>query len=154
MSHSKSAFLHTLRIPLRPSANLFRLVIVYHCLALLVLFFMEFTIITWPFTLLVFISMFWAVYRFRHQKNPMNAVELVLDADDQWWLITDYGRRYSASVLPGGFVHPLLLMLSLHCDRKKIFIPLLADNTQPDVLRRLRVRLRFPRDRHSEPNCL
>ena len=69
-------------------------------------------------------------------------MRLILNSSDEWTLVDERGDR-PIKLLPGAFVHPRLLVLRFSDDDRKYSIILTPTMLDRDILRRLRVRLRF-----------
>ena len=76
-------------------------------------------------------------------RNAIARVEW--GADDAWTLIERRGRQISARPVERNFVAPWMTLLSFTCQTgcRRRHIILLADNSDADQVRRLRVRLRL-----------
>ncbi len=85
---------------------------------------------------------YWRVYRFN--LFPLEATAILLNSEDEWFVITNSNESLPAIERPGSFVHPLLVVLLLRCQNRNFAIILSKDNVHEELLRRLRVRLRFP----------
>ena len=72
-------------------------------------------------------------------------VRIMLNDADEWWLTTAGGDAIHATLLPAAFVHPLLIALPFQAQGRKYTVILTPDVVNTDMLRRLRVRLRFLR---------
>lgn len=103
--------------------------------------------VAWPWRvglgLLVLVSL---VYQWTLHVRPLqpNALrELTWEADGTWTLIRVSGETVTATLLPSTFVGVGLVVLNLRCTKlRTCSMVLLWDNLDPDLLRRLRVRLR------------
>jgi hypothetical protein len=70
---------------------------------------------------------------------------LLLGRHDEWSLVKANGERCGARLLAGYFVSTRLVIMRLQAPgARPLHVVLTPANTPPDVLRRLRVRLRFP----------
>ena len=85
---------------------------------------------------------YWRIFRTNH--FVLGAKAILLTSENDWFVINKENEKLMAKERPGSFVHPLMVILLLQCQQKKISIILTNDNTQRDLLRRLRVRLRYP----------
>jgi len=82
------------------------------------------------------------------QKHPDTPVQLLLTAGEEWWLTCVSGHTFQARLLPVACVHPLLTVMSFGArGRRRYSVILTPDVVDGDLLRRLRVRLRFQHDR-------
>jgi hypothetical protein len=89
------------------------------------------------------ISLMHAIWTNVLQKNPDSPVQLLLDADDEWWLTTASGQTIRVRLIATAFVHPLLTVLPFRAARGRHAVILTPDAVDTDSFRRLRVRLRF-----------
>jgi hypothetical protein len=80
-------------------------------------------------------------YRRDHGEAPLR---YELDGADRWRCVRPDGSVANLAVCGDPFVHPWLVVLRLKEGRCVHVLVLTFDNCPPDVLRRLRVRLRYP----------
>jgi toxin CptA len=77
-------------------------------------------------------------------RLPWSLREAVWKPDGSWLLTLSGGRQLDARLLPSTYVGSSLVVLAFRCGRlRPCFLPLLSDNLDPNLLRRLRVRLRL-----------
>jgi len=98
----------------------------------------------YPLAALLLISALRQSRELRRGFITANPPILMLDHADEWHLKPEVGAMLTLRLQPGSFVHPWLIVLRF-CDDHgcgRVFL-LDRDNTEADVLRRLRVRLRF-----------
>jgi toxin CptA len=75
---------------------------------------------------------------------PRAVREATWDSDGTWTLTLVSGEREEASLLPSTYVTARLLVLSFRCGQwRHRALVLTADALEPNLLRRLRVRLRL-----------
>ncbi len=75
---------------------------------------------------------------------PWAGREAIWRSDGTWTLTLVSGEQVEARLLPSTFVTPGLLVLNLRCGRwRSRALVLVSDALGPDLLRRLRVRLRL-----------
>ena len=75
---------------------------------------------------------------------PWSLREAVWWPDGAWSLIQGDGRERDGRLLGSTYVSPALVVLNFRCGRWRTpSLVLLPDNLEPDLLRRLRVRLRL-----------
>ena len=76
-------------------------------------------------------------------NSPTTRLSLELDVRSEWQLLDENGKRIPLEPRGRPFVHPLLIVLEFRTGSgsRHEFI-LLPDNTDAEILRRLRVRLR------------
>ena len=79
------------------------------------------------------------------QKNPHSPVQLLLDVMDEWHLTTANGETCEVTLRTGALVHPLLVVLPFRHGMRFPVVILASDVIDADMLRRLRVRLRYKR---------
>ena len=81
--------------------------------------------------------------RFMQRQHAKAVHAAVFYAIDEWRIHTSTGS-YFASLQPSSFIHPWLCVLHWRTDSGKAYtLILLPDSVDRDVLRRLRVRLKF-----------
>lgn len=141
---SQSAFLYPILIPLKHSKGLFGLVAMMHALCALMLLLFALSIPTWPLWIILVSSAIWNGRVFQLNYFPLEAVAILLTSENEWFVVNQDNETLIASERQGSFVHPLMVLLRLRCQKKNLSIILTHDNLQEDVLRRLRVRLRYP----------
>ncbi len=77
-------------------------------------------------------------------STAIKPIQLILNAEDEWIIITSDGNNQASTLLPESFVHPYLVVLRFATENKRYFAFILTpDNVDQDILRRLRVRLKF-----------
>lgn len=103
----------------------------------------------WPvkalLTIIVGISLCFVDRNYIQLPGRSSVVRIMLNDADEWWLSTAQGDTINAALLPPAFVHPLLISLLFQAQGRKFTVILTPDVVNADTLRRLRVRLRFPR---------
>ena len=89
------------------------------------------------------------VWNWREQVSRRGAVsvqQVEALADGSWRLTDRRGRVFAARLAQENFVAPWMTLLTFRCGRfRNRHILLLSDNSDPDAVRRLRVRLRSAR---------
>lgn len=91
--------------------------------------------------ILLFSLIYWyyiAVYRL--ERKP---VDLLLNDKNEWYMSNPQGEMDLAELLPGAFVHNMLLVLTLRQGKFNRHIILFVDNLSRQTFRRLSTRLRF-----------
>ena len=78
--------------------------------------------------------------------NDNDPVELFLNNEDEWFLTTRKGETYEVQLYPEHYVHPWLVVLLFRAEAQKHTIILTPDMINPDIFRRLRVRLRYKKN--------
>jgi toxin CptA len=77
-------------------------------------------------------------------RFPWCLREAVWRGDGGWALIFAGGRELEGRLLPATYVGVSVVVLAFRCGRiRACFLPLCSDNLDPDLMRRLRVRLRL-----------
>jgi len=142
----ESPFILPIRIYYRPPGSLFVFLSLIHVVSLFYLLLPEFP--PWSrelSALTIFCSYICYVRDFIHTRRKR--VELILRPDNEWRLV-DFNRRDDDSckmtLIPGAFVHPLLVVLKLRSPFGHYTFLLTRENMDADTLRRLRVRLLYP----------
>lgn len=83
-------------------------------------------------------------FRREYMRQPPR--QLMSTRGGEWMLVEADGKPRKLTPAPLNFVHPYLLILRFNArggaDHDFVLMP---DNTDADVLRRIRVRMRFPR---------
>ena len=75
---------------------------------------------------------------------PWSVCEAVWEPDGIWQLTLASGRRVEARLSPDTFVSTALVLLNFRCGRwRPCFLILPADSLDPELMRRLRARLRI-----------
>ena len=132
-------------VPGRPSPRLTALDIMVHLGALLGLFLADFGL-GWKAAAGVAIA--WRGVRSLQSRLGQAKLSFRLDGQDRWQLLREDGNALRLKRLPGSFVHPWLVVLRFKDENGRVYSQALrADNMDAPSLRRLRVRLRFPRRR-------
>ncbi len=105
--------------------------------------------------LLVFILIALAIFTFKKQKSN-KIVSIKLSSNDEWKI--EINKKHFDVELHGECIvtHFLVWLNFMSCNsfgRKKVFhVLLLPDSMDKDLLRQLRVRLRFLKDKNAEEN--
>ena len=135
-----------LDIRLNPSRWLTALVITMHVVAMIIVVALSVTIPVWLVIGLVAIIAL-SLYRTLNKdvllRSRRAIVRVIVSPDDDWILMTREGKNYKATLLPGSYVHPYLMILnfSLVQERRKLSVVLLKDSLDPTTARHLRARL-------------
>ena len=136
MSSQKSA--PALQIDLRPSRYLLIFILMNHGGALVLLALTPLALWLKFFLLvLILISLRHHYYRLRQGCNYLR-----WDSSDRWWLRDRTGHEVTMQLLPGSYVHPLMLVLRFSNGRRRWNLLLLPDSADASLLRQLRVRLK------------
>lgn len=141
----QSPFERLMRIEYRPSQMLFRMLVLFHCLAFVSVSLTAFALwIKLTITLILGIQLFVYYQSYKNERYAQPAKNLILSKDNTWRLLDYDGREKSLSLRPAVFVHRLLIILRFIDEggRRYCFI-FCSDNLDSNNLRRLRVRLRF-----------
>ncbi|MGH8597378.1 MAG: protein YgfX [Gammaproteobacteria bacterium] len=70
---------------------------------------------------------------------------LLYDSDGQWWLTTAEGLRLRAYLKGAPLCAPYFIVLPLAVNSRRFTIVIAAESAPADLMRRLRVRLRYAR---------
>ena len=155
MSSPKSA--PPLKVELRPSRWLASLILLAHGGALAVL--VPLTLPVWalaPLVGLITGSLIYTLKTHAMLRGPLTIRRVVWDSDNDWLLHAASGEQLAARLLPGSYVHPLLVVLNFELEtsaagalRGRLFsirhrsIVLAKDSADAPTLRQLRARLNF-----------
>lgn len=143
MEHKDNAFSLPIRIDYQPPQALMYFMTFSYTGALLCLL-----PLAWPFwSKGVLISLLMANYirffrRFNRDKAVALRPQLFLNKDDEWSMLANDNNLLAVTLLPGAFVHRLLLVLRFIAEDGKSHAFILSpQNVEHNTLRRLRVRL-------------
>lgn len=135
-----------LRIDIKPTFWLTFGLTAGHLGACLTLFVVELALaIKLLIVMAILLSLLHTVRTYILQKNPHSPVQLLLDAMDEWHLTIANGETREVKLRSGALVHPLLVVLPFRCGMRFPVVILAPDVVDADMLRRLRVRLRYKR---------
>lgn len=108
--------------------------------------------ILWPFTVpvppvgRVIALLLTAICAYRVYRNHFGSKRIVLavwDENGEWRLRLADGTEWETHLAGDSFVTPEAMILNFHSSRRRFHLVVLADVAHPDILRRLRVRLRL-----------
>lgn len=141
-----SPFTLPIRIYYRPPGSLIVFLSLIHVVTLLYL--LSLALPLWSRVMLALIILCsYIVYLRNFIRACRKRVELILQPDNEWRIV-DLNRSEPDSskmtLIPGAFVHPLLVVLKLKGPPGHYTFLLTAENMNADSLRRLRVRLLYP----------
>ena len=155
MSSPKSA--PPLKLDLRPSRWLASLILFAHGGALVVL--VPLTLPIWvlaPLVGLITGSLIYTLKTHAMLRGPLTIRRVVWDSDNDWLLHAASGEALAVRLLPGSYVHPLLVILNFELEAppvgtarghlfstKRRSIELAKDSADATTLRQLRARLNF-----------
>ena len=132
-------------LKLRPSRRLFYLLSGLHLLALWVVVIYPLALSKLPVGLLLLASLGYQSRCYYLGLLPMRAHTLCLNSQEQWSMTTRDGEQLALELLAYHVVHPDCMVLGFRHDGQRFYLPLLPDSGDSDQLRRLRIRMRFPR---------
>ena len=146
-----------LKLDLRPSRWLASLILFAHGGALVVL--MPLTLPIWalaPLVGLITGSLIYTLKTHAMLRGPLTIRRVIWDSDNDWSLHAASGEQLAVRLLPGSYVHPLLVILNFELEslpanapRGLLFstrrrsIVLAKDSADATTLRQLRARLNF-----------
>lgn len=155
MSLPKSA--PPLKVELRPSRWLASVILLAHGGALAVL--VPLTLPIWALAPLVGVITGSLVYTLKTHamlRGPLTIRRVIWDSDNDWSLHAASGEQLAVRLLPGSYVHPLLVILNFELEApplgtsggglfsaKRRSIVLAKDSADATTLRQLRARLNF-----------
>ena len=79
-----------------------------------------------------------------YQTAKCSILRILFNDENEWWITMANGETVQAELLPVNLVHARLIILGFRYKGKKSYAILAPDAENDDVMRRLRVRLRFP----------
>ena len=138
-----SAFELPIHIAYRPPGWLVIASIINHCGAIICIFAVP--VPPWLKAAMVAVvgaGLFWSLYRFLHRRYITPSIMLILNSANEWRLV-ERGEARPIRLLPGALVHPLLLVLRFKDGRRVYPVVLTPGMLNPELFRRLQVRLRF-----------
>ena len=155
MSSPKSA--PPLKLDLRPSRWLASLILFAHGGALVVLVPLALPIwVLAPLVGLITGSLIYTLKTHAMLRGPLTIRRVVWDSDNDWSLHAASGEQLAVRLLPGSYVHPLLVILNFELEApprgnssRHLFstqrrsIVLAKDSADATTLRQLRARLNF-----------
>ena len=134
-------------VEIRPSRWLGLFLCATHLSAMIVVFA---SALRYPFCLVLLLPLVWSwargwsVHVTLSHRTALEQVEW--DANGAWNLSQRRGGQISAKLIERSFVSPWMTLLSFSCQHAfRRHVILLADNSDADQVRRLRVRLRLER---------
>ena len=143
MIRKKSNFELPIRIEYQPPSRLLHFLTLTHAMAIISLFVAA--VPAWLRCLLclgIVVSYFYYRHSYYYTKN--NSIRLNLSAANEWICIVEQNSVQPLRLLTGSFVHPeLIIMRFIMNSGKLINVILVTENCDPNMHRRLRVRLRY-----------
>jgi len=140
----ENGFLYPIRVKTRLSPWLFAIIYGAHAISLGVLPGLSFS---WIIRSVLSGCVIYSLYRFdaryRRRNDPGYPEEIQLNRYDEWSMKLPDGEFRPAVLLPRSFVHPRLVVLRFQVGRKHIPVLLTPDVSDPEQLRRLRVRIKY-----------
>ena len=132
-------------IAYRPPRGLFRLVCGIHAGAICGVWLAALpTFVRIAFSAVIAVSAWRLLRTISGERNDDDAFALRLDGRDAWSVRKGDEPWQTAMLLPGAFVHPACQVLRLNTQAGRRTFILTPGNVPDEVLRRLRVRLRYP----------
>lgn len=141
---SSNGFATPLRIERQPSLQLATCLILAHGVAVCVLPFIAIAALFKVLVLLaIVLSLIANLRRHAWLVHPRAVRNVVMRAHDDWWLEFRDGSEATVELLGDTYIHPLLTILNFRDGHTRRSVVLAPDGAHPDVLRRLRVHLRW-----------
>lgn len=142
-------FAYPIRIIIRNSKWLAVYFLASHIGAIIVLLFVAIPFRAYIFiSLLILCNLVYLLYLHYFNTSPFSPVEIYLDHEDNWWITCRNGIAKRVELRGACFVHPKLIILRLGQAMHGFNFILTPDVVDHDLLRRLRVRLKFMRTRN------
>ena len=93
-------------------------------------------------TILVVAHAVYAIRRHALLRDASSVVRVLWDAQDQWTLTRRDGTTFSARLLPGSYLHPLLTVLNFKvANWRRTSVVMVPQRVDAEGFRQLRVRL-------------
>lgn len=151
MDRFQKPFLATLRLPIATPQIVVKLQVLAYTVALFAPWFSSISLI-FKVILSIFpiVGLCYIINKTAFFMSNKSVAELILGIEDDWQVKLKDGEVYEATLADSMFVHPLLTIILLKyegCADYFIFTP---SNTDADLFRRLRVRLRFKLNASSD----
>ena len=148
----ESTLISPISVHYRPPAWLYKGLLVSHLGAMLCLF--PVAIMLW-LKILLGLAIGGSMIRYQRdyitQRHTFAPTQLILTPDDEWFRIKHNGDSQDITLLAGAWVHPWLIVLRFVDGNHQSYSYILtADNVDPEVLRQLRVRLRYRKTSHGD----
>jgi hypothetical protein len=144
MDSIENPFLVTLRLPVSHSPIIVTVLTMAHIFCLLIPWLTGLDLIYKVLlTCCPVFGLAYLIYKYCSGFTKERTTELILAADDDWQIKRDNGEIYPAIMGDSLFVHPALTIILLKYVGNKEYFIFTLDNLEPDLFRRLRVRLRF-----------
>lgn len=106
------------------------------------------TSLEWYFCLLLVILVLFSLYHnlciHVYQSASSSILRVLVNDENEWWITMANGKTCQAELLPVNLVHARLIILGFRCAGKTAYAILTPNAGNSDILRRLRVRMRFP----------
>ena len=140
---SSSKFATPLRFELRPSWIAASILMVVHASAIASVFILPVSILV---KLIIVVLVLLSLWRNLNQvllKQRAAIRQFIWGADDDWTLIAGDGQKKIAKILPSSYVQPWMTVLNFDVGHRfrPYSVVLLPDAIDPEMFRRLRVRL-------------
>ncbi len=148
MTSESTSFEHPIRVSLRPSNYVIAAIILIHLGALLCIHLARMPAqLILLLCFIILLSFARCYFSFIYQAGILRSgcvpAELLLNAQDEWFLTDVSGAMNLVTLLPESYVHHLLVVLNFQQGSHKRSVILTADTVPADTFRRLRVRLKF-----------
>jgi hypothetical protein len=99
------------------------------------------------FLLMTCVSFIYSIHKYLYYFDNNCPIELFLNNEDEWFLTIRRDKTYEVQLHAEHYVHPWLVVLLFRTETCNHTIILTPDMIHPDVFRRLRVRLRYKKNR-------
>ena len=96
---------------------------------------------------LVAVNLWYSLVRHATLRRPDAIIGLRCDCESRWFVRLRSGVAHPVTILPASYLHPRIVVLAMrfNANRRTRSAILLGDNVDPQVFRRLRVRLLLAR---------
>ena len=144
MDRSQNPFLNTLRLPVEMPLSIMVFGCSVHIFALFLPWLSGLALLyKIGLTILLVMSFLYYLRKYHCFLNKQPVSELILGAEDTWQVKMKNGTVYPATPGPVLFVHPWLTIITLKFNNSRMDFLYTPEIIEPDLFRRLRVRLKF-----------
>jgi membrane-bound toxin of toxin-antitoxin system len=148
MDRTENPFLATLRLPVKISPFIVKIVIAAHIIALFIPWYTSLELsIKFILTCMPIASICFYVFKYYFYMGNQGITELILNSNDDWQVKMVTGMVHRAILGKSLFVHSWLVIITLSYNKNREYFILTPDIIDADQFRRLRVRLRFQQNK-------
>ena len=159
---SSKKYATPLRLEIKPSKILLLFLLGIHLVALILIYFLEFTLfLSISFYTFIILSAYFVINKYALLNSSKAIVKLIWDTNNEWILEAKNGETIQAELKQDSYIHPFISILIFNCRQDGVQanagkftgfyklklgftcnVILLKDNVNENDFRRLRVRLK------------